>query len=134
MCCAARWQSCRRAWTGCSRCGAGARDGSQAMQRPSRAGLLRGCTAGAHFPGTHVPTPAALFGLHPSQVQVFNKQITLFREAVYLLFGYRVEMASDPGVRRGWGWRCIVFGTVGPSLLLKQHLEGLKAFRQGRCS
>lgn len=77
------------------------------------------------------PAPAAL------QVQVFNKQITLFREAVYLLFGYRVEMASDPGVRRGWrgwGWRCILFGAVGPSLLLKQHLEGLKTFRQGRCS
>lgn len=32
--------------------------------------------------------------------QVFNKQITLFREAVYILFGYRVEMATDPGARR----------------------------------
>ena len=31
--------------------------------------------------------------------QVFNKQITLFREAVYILFGYRVEMATDPGAR-----------------------------------
>ena len=32
-------------------------------------------------------------------VQVFNKQITLFREAVYILFGYRVEMATDPAAR-----------------------------------
>lgn len=31
--------------------------------------------------------------------QVFNKQITLFREAVYILFGFRLEMASDPGAR-----------------------------------
>ncbi|KAL4423583.1 hypothetical protein ABPG77_004623 [Micractinium sp. CCAP 211/92] len=31
--------------------------------------------------------------------QVFNKQITLFREAVYILFGYRVEMATDPAAR-----------------------------------
>lgn len=31
--------------------------------------------------------------------QVFSKQITLFREAVYLLFGYRVEMATDPAAR-----------------------------------
>eukprot|EP00887_Chlorella_sp_A99_P005609 scaffold1.g5609.t1 len=33
--------------------------------------------------------------------QVFNKQITLFREAVFLLFGYRVEMATDPSARCG---------------------------------
>ncbi|KAL4431158.1 hypothetical protein ABPG75_006414 [Micractinium tetrahymenae] len=31
--------------------------------------------------------------------QVFNKQITLFREAVYILFGFRVEMATDPAAR-----------------------------------
>ncbi|KAI3433390.1 hypothetical protein D9Q98_003206 [Chlorella vulgaris] len=31
--------------------------------------------------------------------QVFNKQITLFREAVYSLFGFRVEMATDPTAR-----------------------------------
>lgn len=30
---------------------------------------------------------------------MFNKQITLFREAVLLLFGYRLEMASDPAAR-----------------------------------
>lgn len=30
---------------------------------------------------------------------MFNKQITLFREAVFLLFGYRLEMASDPAAR-----------------------------------
>ncbi|EFN59200.1 hypothetical protein CHLNCDRAFT_138125, partial [Chlorella variabilis] len=31
--------------------------------------------------------------------QVFNKQITLFREGVYTLFGFRVEMATDPAAR-----------------------------------
>lgn len=31
--------------------------------------------------------------------QVFNKQITIFREAVLALFGYRVEMATDPAAR-----------------------------------
>ena len=33
--------------------------------------------------------------------QVFRRQITLFREAVYLLLGYRVEMEAEPrgGVR-----------------------------------
>lgn len=34
--------------------------------------------------------------------QVFRRQITQFREAVYLLFGYRVEMMTDPSAR--WGW------------------------------
>ncbi|KAL6784601.1 MAD1 [Auxenochlorella protothecoides x Auxenochlorella symbiontica] len=31
--------------------------------------------------------------------QVFRRQITQFREAVYLLFGYRVEMMTDPSAR-----------------------------------
>jgi hypothetical protein len=49
-----------------------------------------------HWHPHHAPRAFCLALPHP--LQVFNKQITLFREAVYLLFGYRVEMASDPGV------------------------------------
>ena len=40
----------------------------------------------------YVGSPAAV-------PQVFNKQITLFREAVFIIFGYRVEMATDPSAR-----------------------------------
>ena len=72
------------------------------MQHPSGVGW-GGCMW--HFTAcsrAHMPHPVMRLP-RPCPLQVFNKQITLFREAVYLLFGYRVEMASDPGVRGGRG-------------------------------
>ena len=60
--------------------------------------LRRWCT------GPHLGAPRSALREYSScgcraAVQVFNKQITLFREAMYILFGYRVEMATDPTAR-----------------------------------
>lgn len=95
-CCAAGWQSCRRASTGCSR--SGCWPGWAAAGSAADAGCAH---AEHHVWAEHASSPASMPPGCASQV--FNKQITLFREAVYILFGFRVEMATDPAAR--WGQR-----------------------------